>query len=370
MMFLTYPEDSLTIIEEGVRLCKKLNEKKSLAKIYGLLGIYYSHRGKPVKAIKYSEIGFERPYELEDLDLMAPIARSLCVSYLAAGEFQKVSNFAPEMISLIETANRETDLFGSPFHTYSLLCAYYALSNSFLGNFDEARIFFDKGLKAASSIAHFASLGVAKAMFGLMFITRGDGANAIQHFNDSIRYFEKSKTPLIFGVSWSGFGSGYYFLGDMETAINHLHKGIELTDSGGSEWWKAFPYLFLGKSQYHLGDKRESLHTIEKALKISQKNNENHHEGASWILLGKIIGETDPSQSKKTLEHILKGIKILDQLKIKPFSAEGHLYLGELYLGIGDRENAASNLRKAELMFREMGMDYWHNRTQETIDKM
>jgi predicted ATPase len=47
MMFLTYPEDSLRILEEGVRLCKKLNDKKSLATIYSLLGIYYMHRGKP-----------------------------------------------------------------------------------------------------------------------------------------------------------------------------------------------------------------------------------------------------------------------------------------------------------------------------------
>jgi predicted ATPase len=48
MMFLTYPEDSLRILEEGVRLCKNLDDKKGLATIYSLLGIYYMHRGKPL----------------------------------------------------------------------------------------------------------------------------------------------------------------------------------------------------------------------------------------------------------------------------------------------------------------------------------
>jgi tetratricopeptide (TPR) repeat protein len=138
MMFLTYPEDSLRILEEGVRLCKKLSDKKSLATIYSLLGIYYMHRGKPLEAIKYSEVGFEEPRKLQDLELMAPIARGLCISYLAAGKVQQASDFAPKVIDLLEKAHRESDLFGAPFHTYSLLCAYYALSLTMLGNFEKA----------------------------------------------------------------------------------------------------------------------------------------------------------------------------------------------------------------------------------------
>jgi hypothetical protein len=64
------------------------------------------HRGKPLEAIKYSEIGFEGPPKLQDLELIAPIARGLCVSYLAAGKFQKASDFAPKVIDLVEKAHR------------------------------------------------------------------------------------------------------------------------------------------------------------------------------------------------------------------------------------------------------------------------
>jgi tetratricopeptide (TPR) repeat protein len=370
MMFLTYPEDSLRILEEGVRLCKKLNDKKSLATIYSLLGIYYMHRGKPLEAIKYSEISFEEPRKLQDLELMAPIARGLCVSYLGAGKFQKASDFAPKVIDLLEKAHRETDLFGAPFHTYSLLCAYYALSLAMLGYFEKATEYFKKGLHAASSINHLASLGVLEAMFGLMFSIKGDGTNSIKHFQNSIRYFEDSKTVLIFAVTWSGLGSGYYYLGELEAAIKHIGRGIELTNCGGSEWWKSFHYLYLSKIHFDLGDQKSSRSAIEEALKISQNNSEKHLEGRSWAFLGRILGKADLSQSDTAAKYILKGIKMLNELKIKPWYAEGYLYLGELYASTGNREDALNNLRKAESMFQEIGMDYYLFKTQEILSRL
>ncbi len=370
MMFLVYPEDSLRILEEGVRLCKKLNDKKSLATIYSLLGIYYMHRGKPLEAIKYSEIGYEEPRKLQDIKLMAPIARGLCVSYLGAGQVQQASDFAPKVIDLLEKAHRESDLFGAPFHTYSLLCAYYALSLAMLGDFEKATKYFKKGLHAASSINHLASLGATEAMFGLMFIIKGDGTNAIKHFQNSIRYFEESKTVLIFAVTWSGLGSAYYYLGELEAAINHISRGIELTTRGGSEWWKSFHYLYLSKIHFDLGDQKSSRSAIEKALKISQKNSEKHFEGASWAFLGMILGKSDPSQSDSAAKYILKGIKILNELKIKPWCAQGYLYLGELNASSGNREGALNNLRKAESMFQEIGMNYYLSKTKEILSKL
>jgi tetratricopeptide (TPR) repeat protein len=370
MISLNYPEDSLRILEEGVRLCKKLIDKKSLATIYSLLGIYYMHRGKPLEAIKYSEVGFEEPRKLQDLELMAPIARGLCISYLAAGKVQQASDFAPMVIDLLERAHRESDLFGAPFHTYSLLCAYYALSLAMLGNFIKATAYLKKGLGAASAINHLASLGVVEAMFGLMFIIKGDGTNAIKHFQNSIQYFEESKTVLIFAVSWSGLGSGYYLCGDFESATTHIDRGIELTNRGGSEWWKSFHYLYLSKIHFDLDDHKKSRSAIEEALKIAQNNSEKHFEGASWAFLGRILGKTDPSQSDTAATYLRKGIEILNELKIKPWFAEGHLYLGELCANTGNREDALKHLKKAESVFQEIGMDYYLSKTQEILSRL
>jgi tetratricopeptide (TPR) repeat protein len=171
-------------------------------------------------------------------------------------------------------------------------------------------------------------------------------------------------------VAWSGLGSGYYYLGDLEAARKHIEKGFDITMRGGSEWWISFHYLYLSKTYLDLGDPQNSRSFIEEALKLSQKNSEKHLEGASWTWLGRILGKTDPSQSDKTEECIVKGIKILEEMNIKPWCSEGYFCLGELYADIGKREKALENLKKAEGMFQEMGIDYWLARTQEVIRRL
>jgi len=54
----------------------------------------------------------------------------------------------------------------------------------------------------------------------------------------------------------------------------------------------------------------------------------------------------------------------------KSFSAQGYLFLGELYADKGQKEKALENLKKAERMFRDMGMDYWVAKTQEVLGRL
>jgi class 3 adenylate cyclase/tetratricopeptide (TPR) repeat protein len=370
MMYLAFPEDSLRILKEGERLSKHVDDRKSLAIVYSLIGIYYMHKGKPLDAIRYSEIAFEEPQKLQDIELVAPIGRGLCISYIAAGEFRKTCDIAPKIIDLLEKTKRESDFFDAPFNTYSLLCSYYGISLAMLGNFEKGMSYIERGISAILPINHLATLGVAETQYGLSFVAKGDGTNAIEHFQESIRYFEEGKTVLIFSLIWSGLGSGYYYLGDFEVARKHLEKGLDITIHGGSQFWSSFHYLYLSKTHFELGNQKTSRSFIEDALKLSQEKSERHFEGASWTWLGRILGKTDASQSDKAEEFILKGIRILDEMKIKPWSSEGLLYLGELYADIGKRENALENLNKAEGHFKEMGMDYWLVKTQEVLGRV
>ena len=126
-------------------------------------------------------------------------------------------------------------------------------------------------------------------------------------------------------------------------------------------------YGFLSLAHFDLGDQKGALCFIEEALELSQKNNEKMMEGLSWIWLGRISGRADSLKKDEAEEYILKGIKILDKLKLKGLYSQGYLFLGELYVNSGQREKALENLEKVEEMFQEMGMDYWLARTQEVL---
>ena len=87
-------------------------------------------------------------------------------------------------------------------------------------------------------------------------------------------------------------------------------------------------------------------------------------------MLGTISGKAEPLEIKKAEGCILKGIEICKELRTKAAYSLGHLYLGELYLNGGEKEKALENIKKAEGMFQEMGMDYWLAKAQEVLGKL
>ena len=78
----------------------------------------------------------------------------------------------------------------------------------------------------------------------------------------------------------------------------------------------------------------------------------------------------DSSDTSSAEKNIIKGINLLERLKIKPFISIGYLFLGEIYALSGKREKATVNLDNARLMFKEMKMDYWLNKTLEVLDRL
>jgi tetratricopeptide (TPR) repeat protein len=116
-----------------------------------------------------------------------------------------------------------------------------------------------------------------------------------------------------------------------------------------------------------LGNLNEAKVHAEQALKLAQTGHQKFIEGMSWIQLGRIFGKMEGSQLHKAEEYILQGMKILEELETKPDYAQGHLKLGELYADAGQKEKALENLKRAEAMYQEMGMDYWLARTKKVL---
>jgi tetratricopeptide (TPR) repeat protein len=129
---------------------------------------------------------------------------------------------------------------------------------------------------------------------------------------------------------------------------------------------------YSGLSAVHLDlrDFESARSFAEKALDLAQKNNEKTNEGASWILLGRILGKKESAEPDRAEACILKGIKIMEELKVKPSYSIGYLFLGELYANAGEEDKAVKNLKRAEKMFQEMCMDYHLAKTQEVLEKL
>jgi tetratricopeptide (TPR) repeat protein len=370
MVFLAYPEDSLQILQEGERLSKELGDERSLANIYSSIGMYYSLRGESLLGRKYAQYCFEEAEKIQDIELMAPIGFDLSVSYNGAGEFFKVAELAPRVLALLESTQRESESFGKGINLYSALLSNYGGAMGMLGNFEEGEALCEKGLRFALDIDNLYNIGWAELTYSAFFAAKGDGKNAVDHSLNSVRYFEELQLVLGIGLALTELGLGYYFLGDLETAREHVQKAIDIQSSAGIPFYSSLPYWILGVVDLDSGDLENALGCTEEALELAKKNNEKLTEGTSRILLGRVLGKADKSRYSEAEECILQGIKLLDELKLKPFFSQGYFCLGELYSDIGQEEKALENLKKAEGLFQEMGMDYWLRKTQAVLERV
>ncbi|HXZ95358.1 MAG TPA: hypothetical protein VEG28_05580, partial [Dehalococcoidia bacterium] len=239
-----------------------------------------------------------------------------------------------------------------------------------LGRFEEAETLCEKALRSALKVNSVYSMGWAEVNYSYLYMHRGDGQNTVAHAQKAISYIDEAQALIIMGLARTVLGMGYYFLGNLGTARAYIEQGIKIHTDTGMPFLLSLQYYFLSTVFLNSDDLPNAQSCAEKALDLSQTNREKHFEGRSWALLGRVMSKTNPSQSGKAEEFILRGINILDQLKTRPWCAEGYLYLGELHSETGHREKALEYLNKAKEMFQDMKMEYWLDRTHKALSAL
>jgi len=370
MSGLGYPEDSLEILQEGERLSKELGDERSLVNCYSSIAMCYAYKGDLPQGRKYAEEAFQGAEKIGDIELLAPIGVDLCMVYSWAGEFSRTVEVAPQVIGSLEKTQKEAEFFGRPFNPYSALLALYGLAIGYLGDFGAGEALCEKGLRVALEINNLISIGMAEVYYSALFCVKGDGRNAVEHGQNAVRCGEETQAVTSLAPAWMCLGWGHYFLGELGRAMECSQKGLGMQrEAGFSPDLPSF-YQCLGSSYLDSGDLAKARGCFEEALDLSQKNPQRHWEGQSRYLLGSVLGETGPSQYGKAEEYILQGMGICDELKLKPYRSIAHLFLGELYADMGQREKALEALKKAQGMLQEMGMDYWLARTDKALEKL
>jgi tetratricopeptide (TPR) repeat protein len=274
---------------------------------------------------------------------------------------------APVVIDLIEKAGMETDFVSLAETPYASLCSYCGQSMGYLGAFDEGKSFLEKALRNASAMNDPIALGFVEMQYGYFCLARGDWASAKDHFEKGINYSEEASFALVSAMSWCSLGYVCSMLGDPEIGKRHSEKGLKIHRDSGSEMYLSLAHNQLGRIHLERGDLKNAQRLAEEGLRLSQKNNEKAIQGWSHLLIGTILSKTEPLKIDKAEGYFLKGIEIYRDLRMKAYYPIGYLYLGQLYLNAGEKEKAIDNLKKAEEMFQEMGMDYWLGKAQEVL---
>ena len=89
-------------------------------------------------SIAHSEKSFHEAAKIEDIEIMAPLALSLCYAYVTSCKYEKLIDVSSKVAEVIERTGRESDSFNTPFHLYSFVLGLCGMAMGMLGDFKKA----------------------------------------------------------------------------------------------------------------------------------------------------------------------------------------------------------------------------------------
>jgi len=164
MMFLGQPEGSLEVLKQGARLSEELGDQRSLVTFYSNLALHYHQKGEPLPGLEYGEKAYATAENMDDVQLVAATSFDLYNVYNNLSEYTKLVSICTHVTDLLEKNKMETDFCGRPLAIYPVTCAYGAYGLGCLGDFENSKIFIEKGLQVAKTIQGL--LGVDATMNG------------------------------------------------------------------------------------------------------------------------------------------------------------------------------------------------------------
>ena len=363
-MFLSYPEDSINVLKVGMELAREVGDARSLAKLDGTLAHAYAIKGESILAIEHAEKCFQEAQEIQDLDLMAPVARDLTSAYMFAGEFSKAVPIFSTVIPLIEKANKRSESFGRPASVYTFLCGLAGFIMGLLGSMNEAEDLCEKACVNALQNNDLYELAYSEFSFGIAAMAKGDGRSIVEHSQKCVDYLEQGQMATLMDPALANLGWGYVHQGDPEKAREFAERALMATCQPGAASSNALPtQSILAMIYSELGDLEKAHSCATEAFKLSKQRMVGGWEGLTCFVLGLVLARMEEQRHEEAEECIERALMILDEYRLRPWFANGTFTLGEFYTRSGHKEKALENLKKAEEMFKEMGMDYWLART-------
>ncbi len=363
IILLGFPEGTLEILEEGVAISKELEDQKSLIRFYSNMGFFHSVRGRHEEGLRYSGKAFEEATAINDITAMAQTAPDLCLSNFAAGQYETIIHIASRMIHALRKAGKERDTFGGPAVVYPTLISLSGYSLAHLGRFEEGMSHCLYGLEEAEQTESLFTKCLGYYYPGMALLLKGDWKAAKDYLVSCIDGFKQVKFIQIEAIAKGGLGVAEAYLGDPKLGRNLAEESLTLLQEAGIEWQISMLKCFAGMCCHESGDPDGARRFFDEALAVASKNNEVFCRGKALIWGGRILGSLSEESVGEAEQRMLEGIEILSELGAMPEMSIGKLFLGELYAKTDRRQASRTHLTEAATMFREMGMEYWLEKT-------
>jgi len=282
---------------------------------------------------------------------------------------------------------------------------YLGVTCAKLGDFREAKVFFQTGLRALGDDRGRERCGLmgsaavmVRSRFAETLAERGEFGEGLAHGQEALQIAEKLDHPYSLAMACHSLGFLYGVKGDLEQAVRLLERGVELAERWNLTVWlptlsvplgrvyalmgrcseaisilrrtrdryssmygRGSPdcMINLGEALARVGQFDEGASLAHQALTIAREHGLRVLQGLGFRLAAEIAAHRDPPGVIEPEDYYRQALGLAEQLDMRPLVAHCHLGLGKVYGHTGKRQEAQERLATARTMYREMDMRFW-----------
>jgi len=288
------------------------------------------------------------------------------------GEYRRAAVGLRETLSALEaTSERFAVLSHNAIPLVLTEASYLGWTLAELGDFEEAARWTEASLRATVVLDNPFGSMMAYMGVGMVRVRQGDAAAAIPPLEQGLRIsYEFGLTALTFHGIAATTGVAYMLANRVAEAIPLLQKVTEQAGAMKLVSDHLLGAIPLAEAWLVMGRLDAAERLCRQALNLARAHKQRGHEVYALRLLGAVTASRDASAEREAAAHFRSALALASDLGMRPLVAHCHLGLGKLYRRTGKREQAQEHLTTATTMYREMGMQFWLEKTEKELGEL
>ncbi|WP_400078627.1 tetratricopeptide repeat protein [Winogradskyella sp. R77965] len=304
------PKLALEYAEKGLKLSKKLNYKKGIARNYYNLGVYYSNtRQKDSTLTNYNKAAgiYE---ELKSSEGKILVNSGLAIFELDRGNFDKALSITDELITMLTTT-----------------------------------------VSDSSALAH------AYGFKGSVNIQKGNYQIALNQILKQVKILEKLNNPIMLADAYNNLAGVELTNENFESSIDYNLKALPIYKAQNDTFYQAAVYNDLGMAYYSMGDFENAETNLNRSLQLSQQLNNINLEATVLANLGNTY--TKKGDYNKALEFGTQSLELVQNIGRKNKIVESLNGLGMTYSAMGKEDKALEYYDKVVVLSDTIGNKFF-----------
>ena len=267
--------------------------------------------------------------------------------------------------ALFEGVALAPDLQGFVRPIYASLCSWRTDSLGELGDFQQAVVSGEEGLRTAAEIGHPSILAIAHGFLGQVHLMRGDVDRSLVHFDSGLGIAEEHN--VIYGIMQNGYflALGLALRGDRERAQKHLAQVQQMRASVGLALRKFTKYgSVVTAALLEMERVTEAQAEVDEGLALAAAHGARGYEPPLLRLRAEVLGRQAPDDPDEALRCCAQALALAEQLGMRPEVSHCRRVMSRLRRQAGDRAGAREHLDAAIALFGELGMPFWASRAE------